>query len=60
LAGTPALFQAFDSIAVPLLARILRLRAESSAIVSLRDSLLPKLVSSQMGTELPSAQGTTT
>ena len=60
LAGTPALFQTFDSIAAPLLARIVRLRAESSAIAFLRDSLLPKLVSSQMGTSLSSAQGRAT
>lgn len=60
LAGTPALFQAFDSIAAPLLARIVRMRAETSAIASLRDSLLPRLLSSQIGNSLPSARGRAT
>ena len=48
LSGTRALFDLFDGFANPMLARVLKNRAESCALAALRDTLLPKLVSSEV------------
>ena len=48
LSGTPALFDRFGTLVVPMLARIVKNRAESRALAALRDVLLPKLVAGEL------------
>ena len=48
LSGTPLLFERFADLAAPMLARVVKNRAESRNLASLRDTLLPKLVSGKL------------
>ncbi len=48
LCGTPELFLKFDEQTAPLLAQTIRNRAESQTLATLRDELLPKLISGEI------------
>ena len=48
LSGTPLLFERFAELAAPMLARVVKNRAESRNLASLRDTLLPKLLSGKL------------
>ena len=48
LCGTPELFLKFDEQTAPLLAQSIRNRAESQTLATLRDELLPKLISGEI------------
>jgi type I restriction enzyme S subunit len=49
--GSPATTQAFERHAEPLLARSLRCRSESRTLATLRDALLPKLITGELRIE---------
>ena len=48
MAGTSALFSRFDGLAGPMLGRVARNRIEAQTLATLRDTLLPKLVSGEV------------
>ena len=50
LSGRPELFNSFDKLAAPMLARVIRNRAESHTLAALRDALLVKLMSGELKT----------
>ena len=48
LSGTPISFSIFGGLTVPMLARVVKNRAESYTLATLRDALLPKLISGEL------------
>ena len=48
LSGRPELFDSFDKLVTPMLAGVIRNRAESDVLATLRDLLLPKLISGEV------------
>ncbi len=45
LSGTPVLFDAFDRLMAPVLVHVVKNRAKSHTLATLREALLPKLIS---------------
>jgi type I restriction enzyme S subunit len=54
LVPNPAVLDAFDSVAVQLFARLVENEKQAQSLVSIRDTLLPRLISGQL--QLPDAQ----
>ena len=52
LSGTAVLFHRFGILVAPILARVVRNRAESHALGVLRDALLPKLISGKLRVDM--------